>query len=59
MKKLVVYDNSRSETFNVGNYTAVCIQTLGKAFPTEDLARITNLPEAYFEQEDVNFYIED
>lgn len=59
MKKLVVCDSVRSETFDIGNYIVACIQELGKEFPTEDLSVITNLPKEYFEQEDVIFYIEE
>lgn len=57
MKKLVVCDSVRSETFDIGNYVAACIQKLGKEFPTEDLSVITNLSKEYLEQDDVIFYI--
>lgn len=59
MKKLVVADNSRSETFDIGNYIAECIKELGKDFPVEDLSIITGLPQEYLQQDDVTFYIDE
>lgn len=59
MKKLVVYDTSRSETFNIGDLTATYIQLLGKDFPLSELASITGLSQKYLEEDDVNFYIDE